>query len=591
MVNFDTTKYKRIYVADFETSTEKWGVDKARVWLWDICDSALCHKQGTELNTFMEKALSFVDGALVFFHNLAYDGVYILQWLLEHGYKWQKLEERTDTLSANRFFTCISGMGQHYCYTVRGRHGVITFADSFKTIHFSVKSIAEMYNLPIKKGEIDYDMIRPVCWKPTDEEIDYIKNDTEIVMRALQIKFSNGETGFTQTMNAKASFRATYKKQEYKGLFPEIDLMDDKYLRRAYSGGFTYLNPKHAEKDLGLMVSLDCNSMYPAQMLHRPIPYGYPRYGNGEAHPTADYPLYVQRFTCLFDIKDGHVPTISERKFRRITSPKYVTSSDGKEVELTLCTPAMELFLRHYHVYNFRPIDYMLFQSCKGVELTPEQAAKLSLDEVIEQDGQGSLFYEYFKKWRSIKEHNKGAIRTNAKLMQNALYGALATNPDRTCAIPELKDGRIQLHTEKAQIARGFYLPAGLFITAYAQEHITNTIQANYNRFVYCDTDSVYLLGQELPNIPIHPSLYGFFKIEHYIEKARFLGAKRYIYYGREPNGEPEWTVSCCGADMPVKEQMTWENFHFGSIFDGKKTVHTVKGGKHIATTTYKLSK
>ena len=84
-MKFDYRKYRNFYTADFETSTSAWKVEKARVWLWDICDKGLKHYNGTTLEDFMEYVSRF-DKCLFSFHNLAYDGIYILYYLLENGY-------------------------------------------------------------------------------------------------------------------------------------------------------------------------------------------------------------------------------------------------------------------------------------------------------------------------------------------------------------------------------------------------------------------------------------------------------------------------------------------------------------------------
>ena len=59
--------------------------------------------------------------------------------------------------------------------------------DSLKLLNFSVKAIAESFNLDMKKGEIDYKKHREKGYKPTAEEWEYIYNDIKIVGKALKI--------------------------------------------------------------------------------------------------------------------------------------------------------------------------------------------------------------------------------------------------------------------------------------------------------------------------------------------------------------------------------------------------------------------
>lgn len=73
--------------ADFETSTESWLEidDEARVWLWDICDENYYHITGTNITEFFEYLFES-DIDYIYFHNLKYDGYYILNWLLRNGF-------------------------------------------------------------------------------------------------------------------------------------------------------------------------------------------------------------------------------------------------------------------------------------------------------------------------------------------------------------------------------------------------------------------------------------------------------------------------------------------------------------------------
>ena len=593
-MKFDFNKYE-IYTADFETSTPEWGEQKARVWLWDICNENLVHKTGRTIEEFFDyiSHLPYTKKPKLYcFHNLAYDGMYILSYLFRNNFKY--VEEREKDMPSYTFSTVISDMGQHYAYTVKFRKEIVYFMDSFKFIHMSIKKIGELYNLPIKKGEIDYTTLRPKDYIATEEEIDYIHNDTEIAMRAMKVKIEQGETKFTQAGNAKFEFRKTFDEDSFTLYFPEIDCSLDYELRRAYFGGFTYLNPKKRGLDLGECISVDCNSMYPAQMLHEAMPFGYPVYFAGKYNEDKNYPLYIQRFRCIFKLKEGKTPMIQKRKvFTRSVEHEYLESSDFYTVELVLCNVDLELFFDNYHVWKIEYLDGYKFMSRKGHEMTPEECDGKSVDYIIENDGKGSFFYNYFKKWRYIKEHTEGAMRTNAKLMQNALYGVFSTNPLKRHAIPMYNKEYDMVHFERSlpQEEKGFYLPIGIFITAYARKLLINLINKNKERFVYCDTDSIYLEGHTMPEgVKIHNTLYGYFKIEHIITKARFLGAKRYIYLAfTQKNPVEEWTVVCCGADEYVKQQMSWENFKAGQEFYGKKSVKTVSGGKHIVTSTYKL--
>lgn len=587
-ISYDIKKYKNLYTADFETSTPKWNVERARVWLWDICDEKLQHKSGTNLESFMVE-ISRYSGAVIGFRNLSFDGYYILNFLIENGYEFVE-ELRGETCT---FTTLITDMGQHYTYRIIFNNGnVVTIFDTFKHCHQSIKKTAETYHLPIKKGEIDYDIFRDLDHVPTDEELDYIHNDTEIDMRHLLIDMEMGLSKITQTGNCKKLMKETIK--DFDILFPQLDSGIDTYCRKSYRGGFTYLNPKYFNVDIKHMISLDINSMYPAQMLHKKMPYGEPIFSSGKYSPEKfpnGFDLYIQHFECSFWLKENGIPMISKRSFGISSSELYFTDSGENIMELWLASPDLELFFDNYYVEDLNYIDCCAFTSICGKELSPSEAKKIGKMRAIECDGKGSIFYDYLYPLRVKKETCTGAERDNAKRMQNIPYGAFATSSKGGLYAPYIDDeGLLRYKRYSGKERKLLYIPISIFVTAWSRHFLINSIKKVFDRFVYCDTDSLYLIGDDIPDLNIHESLYGYFKIEHRILKARFLGAKRYIYFARENNkSKIEKTVVCCGATEDVRKRMNFSNFRPNAIFDGKLANKTVIGGKHLTETTYKL--
>ena len=126
----------------------------------------------------------------------------------------------------------------------------VTFFDSLKIIPFSVDAIAKSFNLPISKLKIDYKKERPKGHILTDEEKEYIKNDVLIVAKALKVLFDEDLKKMTQGSNALNDFKQILSKSKFLHYFPSLDYEVDKDLRKAYKGGFTYLNPSYKEKDV-----------------------------------------------------------------------------------------------------------------------------------------------------------------------------------------------------------------------------------------------------------------------------------------------------------------------------------------------------
>lgn len=255
------------FSADFETAT--WFSDKTYVWAWAVCEI------GNEENLIIENSIdSFMEfcrkqkNAVFYFHNLKFDGEFIISWLLKNNFKY--VEDKEEAISES-FTALISDFGQFYQITVyfkkEGKKTVkATFIDSLKIIPFSVHDISKAFGLQESKLEIDYNTPRSEYHTLTKEEKDYIKNDVIIVSKALNLLFGEKLDKMTAGSNALSDFKEILTKKRFKHYFPKLESDVDEDLRKAYKGGFTYLNPLYKEKEVGKGVVLDVNSLYPSCM-------------------------------------------------------------------------------------------------------------------------------------------------------------------------------------------------------------------------------------------------------------------------------------------------------------------------------------
>ena len=188
-----------------------------------------------------------------------------------------------------------------------------------------------------------------------------------------------------------------------------------------------------------------------------------------------------------------------------------------------------------------------------------------------------------------VKESSQGAIRALAKLMLNNLYGKFATNPHVIEKKPVIVDGSVDYVTCEDYQNGGVYIPVGLFCTAYAREKTVRTAQLVYDRFVYADTDSLHLIGLDIPDVikdEVHPSHLGKWKRESEFTRARFLKAKTYI---EDENGE--LNVKCAGMPDRIKDKITWDNFKEGFTSNGKLVPVNVKGGVILEDRDFTIKK
>ena len=225
------------FTADFETCT--WLENETYVWAWATCEI------GNEENLIIDNNIdSFIEyckkekNSVFYFHNLKFDGEFIIYWALTHNFKHV---EKKEEIENNTFTTLISDMGQFYQITLyfeKGNKRVhkVTFIDSLKIIPFSVDQIAKSFNLSISKLKLDYNKPREIGYKLTNEEKEYIKNDVLIVAKALKVLFDEDLTKMTQGSNALSDFKEIITKSKFRHYFPPLEYDVDKDLRKSYKG-------------------------------------------------------------------------------------------------------------------------------------------------------------------------------------------------------------------------------------------------------------------------------------------------------------------------------------------------------------------
>ena len=268
-------KKQRVFVADFETTTTE---DHSHVWAWAVCEVGNEDNMtiGTTIDSFFSWCRSHPDNIKVMFHNLKFDGQFIVYYLLHNGFT--HVHNNRDR-ATNTFTTLISDMGLWYnievIFYLKGKNTKkITFQDSLKLIPLSVEAIAKSFKMPIQKLEIDYkahDNL-PAGSPLTPEEEEYIQHDVKIVARAVEYFYSQGLDKMTIGSCALNEYKKLISKRYFGYWFPTPRYHED--VKQSYRGGFTYLNPKFAGKIIGNGVVFDVNSLYPSVMRYKKLPYG-----------------------------------------------------------------------------------------------------------------------------------------------------------------------------------------------------------------------------------------------------------------------------------------------------------------------------
>ena len=550
-------KLSNYYVADFETTTDE---NDCRVWAYSLCniDDYTEFHYGNSLDGFMEFCANPKINYKLWFHNLKFDSAFILYWLEQQGFTWiADKKERAD----HTYTTLITDMGQFYnitiyFHTTKKHTNKVEIYDSLKIFpNFSVERIAEGFNLPIKKLEIDYKKFRPVGHELTPEEIDYIRNDVEIVARALKEMFSQGLSKMTIASDAMTNFKDHFIKG-FNRKFPVLDPEVDRDIRKSYKGGFTYVNDIYREKQAGEGITLDVNSLYPSCMCTPyELPFSRPEMFEGEYNYDPKYPLYVQSMICIFEIKKGKIPSIQIKNTLSFIPNEYVKSSNGLKVELTLTKPDLELFKEQYNITYIKYTGGWKFKKIIGV-----------FDDYIN--------YWTEQKIKAGKEGNK-SLRQISKLMLNSLYGRFGLSGTCRQKCPILReDGTLAFPLLPKETRKTVYVAVASFITSYGRCKTIRTSQAirdftlkkyGEDRYFYSDTDSIHAnlspedLEELKETVQIDDFKLGYWAKEAEFTRAIYIRQKCYI---EEVNGKVETTVA--GLPKYLAPLITFDNFKKG---------------------------
>lgn len=542
------------FTADFETTTNP---KDCRVWATGICSienkdgiESYHYNYGNSIEHLFEHFHQFPNSTY-YFHNLKFDGSFLLNYLFNNGYKW--VSERK-LLRTKTFCTLISDKGQWYQIQIQiSKSNRITILDSLKILNFSVAEIANAFNLPISKLEIDYDEYREPGHKLTSQEVNYLRGDVEIMARSLNYMFSHKMNHMTAGSNALHYYKDITP--YFKKWFPVMDIKYDKDIRQAYKGAWTYLNPKFKNRNLSKGIVLDVNSLYPWVMRTKLLPYGEGKFFKGEYKPDKHYPLYIQMIRVCFEIKENKLPTIQLKNNLAFVPTEYLTSTNGEEVTICLSSIDIQLLKEHYDIISIEYLSGWKWRGAHGM-----------FDDYID--------YWMDKKIEAEKTGNK-ALRTLAKLMMNSLYGKFALNPIVRSKRPYMEDGILKFENCEKEEREPIYIPMGIFITAYAREKTIRSAQSVYHRFIYADTDSLHLTGLSIPkNLDIDPVRLGAWKLESKFRGARYIRSKSYI---EKIKGKMH--ITCAGMPKTCYPNVTWDNFKPGTFYANKLQQKQVKGG------------
>lgn len=575
------------YVADFETTVYK-GQTRTDVWAAGLLSFAPEAKPQifTSIEDFMNKLIKQRRNACLYFHNLKFDGSFILCYLMDQLGYIEAFDVDAEEMASRKamprksFSHCISDKGQWYSILIKtGQGNYIQIHDSYKLLPFSLDKIGKSFKTKHQKLSINYTGYRKVGGKISKEERAYLENDLYVLKEALEVLFEEGHEKNTIGSCCLAEYQKILGGEtNFRELFPDLDAVElpkflrdkkewcnsvrrnnaDGYIRQAYRGGWTYVVPRKRRIKLKNGLTLDVNSLYPSVMSGESgnyYPVGLPTFFDGKPPHWLKIGLqfWYLRFSCRFRIKKNHLPMVQIKNMPELySSTQYLETSnfidqngqecryyqdengDVKECRVVLCMTMVEfeLFKEQYEIMDLEYLDGCYFKCEKG------------------------LFDGYINKYKKIKQQSKGALRELAKLFLNNLYGKFAASSESSFKSVHTENGVLKFENHEEYCKKSGYIAVGAAITSYARIFTITAAQKNFYGderagFVYADTDSLHMdiPLEEVKGCPLHDTEFNHWKHESSWEIGWFVRPKTYIEI---ENGV--YNIKACGMSAQSKK-------------------------------------
>ena len=582
---------------DFETvvtgdkkqnNTEVWSAASIDLSVENTLDNVVV--QGS-IEDFFKYIFSIHNKVIGYFHNEKFDGSFILDYLLKNGYNFVHDVKEKDM--KNKDFSClISAKGQWYSIKIKHGGRIYEFRDSYKLLPFSLKSLGKSFKTEHQKLEMEYTGERYANCVISEEEMEYIKNDVLVLKEALNIMEDEGHTKMTIGSCCMSEWKNEYHPSKFKELYPNLYGLNfpiyneyshdygsysaGDYIRKSYKGGWCYLLPNKANKlytaDIEFNgkkiagTTCDVNSLYPSMMHSESgnrYPIGNPHFFIGDIPDYVendDEIYYFVRVKTRFYLKEGKLPTvqIKDNILYHGRHREWLESSDYRDKD------------GNYYKEIFNDITGEIEQVIPELTLTKTDWILLNehynLEDTVILDGcwfytDIGIFDNYINKYAKIKMESKGAKRGISKLFLNNLYGKTATSVDASIKVPFLdEDGIVHFYNlEEENVGKAGYIPIGTAITSYARNFTIRAAQANYDNFIYADTDSIHCncSPDDIIGCPEDPVKFNCWKYEACWIEGIFVRPKTYIEFvsheNREPVDKPYYNVKCAGMPDRAK--------------------------------------
>lgn len=619
-----TTQLHNMFVADFETcdSQVTYKIDNVtgdpvkyqKVWLAGHKNlETMESKYFTSIDGFMEDILARHNNTHreYAFHNLKYDGSYIVPWLFKNDY-----EVAEGKPQPGQFSVLVDNRNNWYNITIQvTKRRKVTLWDMVKLFPMPLEYLPDLYGTPTQKIREDQDFytkVRPEGYTPDERDMKYFENDLQVPAEVLNKHIDLVGLRFKKTQASQAFHNFEEMFPAWRWRFRALDTEVDRKVRLAYWGGISYVPGHKASKDFYNVGVYDINSSYPHKASEHKLPYGHPisMYEDG-THPDMSK-FWIAEALVEFDLKSkDHLPCIPLKAItegdpieQKQDYDKWITTSNGV-AKMKLSNIDYETIQESY---NFKVVRW-----CWSIHWAWKKHREVKKFVYKNNDNK----VKYGELARKEKDpHQKAyykALRQRAKIDNNGFYGKFGEEIVKEGKTPHFDEDteEIEWATDRKDEASEYnrkFLPVAIAITAWGRQQLVRMANLLGEHFLYCDTDSIHYLvegGQAKidqaikdKEIEVHPEKLGAWDFEGNYTRGRYLRAK--CYMEEKPDGTIEATVAGLppdphtGAHSKSRSCLNWDNFYIGTVIPPEQTnklrTYRTPTGNKLLPTSFKIN-
>lgn len=476
----------------------------------------------------------------------------------------------------------------------------IEFRCSYMQTNMTLLHLTKLLGVEQKLSgdEFDYNKMRFPWTELTDYELEYCVRDVRSLVKCMKIRMEkDGDNLQTIPLTSTGYVRRDCK-QAIKPLYRQIQEIKPnvriyQLLRSAFRGGNTHGNRKHIGKILDNVSSYDMTSCYPAQQLTKKFPMGKFKFLDDRISLERVFKFIGLGYAviALYGFKNIRLKpgiTIPYLSLSRTKSFGFVGGIDNGRILyadrcITVLTEIdLSIVLEQYDFDSLHIMSVMVARK----DYLPDEYRK-----VIRNYYDNKTYLKGASDYEEVYRYNK------SKELLNSVFGMSCQDPiHSTINYDGGKYTEVNLYdfpdkAEEALQKAPFPYQWGVYVCCYARRSLQDAINLAGERMVYCDTDSVKVLGElDLTDINqkrektarTHkayakdrkgiPHYMGVFEFEGTYDKFITQGAKRYAYI---KNGKMGVTVSgvskkinpATGVPIACEELRSLDRFREGMVW------------------------